>query len=157
MNHDAALVVFSGGQDSTTCLFWAKKRFRKVYALSFLYGQKHEREVELARVIAEKAEVDFHVMDVSFVYKIHCFLFGHAIVQLVIGQATDFHDEWKLCRFDKMNKGIKACRVGSFVHRAVFLLCFTDINQSGDDCFFTDVFLLVEVNGAHNTAIANVH
>ena len=67
MNHDAALEVFSGGQDSTTCLFWAKKRFRKVYALSFLYGQKHEREVELARVIAEKAEVDFHVMDVSFV------------------------------------------------------------------------------------------
>ena len=67
MNHDAALVVFSGGQDSTTCLFWAKKRFRKVYALSFLYGQKHEKEVELARVIAEKAEVDFHVMDVSFV------------------------------------------------------------------------------------------
>ena len=67
MNHDATLVVFSGGQDSTTCLFWAKKRFRKVYALSFLYGQKHEKEVELARAIAEKAEVDFHVMDVSFV------------------------------------------------------------------------------------------
>ena len=67
MNYDAALVVFSGGQDSTTCLFWAKKRFRKVYALSFLYGQKHEKEVELARAIAEKAEVDFHVMDVSFV------------------------------------------------------------------------------------------
>ena len=67
MNHDAALVVFSGGQDSTTCLFWAKKRFRKVYALSFLYGQKHEKEVELARAIAEKAGVDFHVMDVSFV------------------------------------------------------------------------------------------
>ena len=67
MNHDVALVVFSGGQDSTTCLFWAKKRFRKVYALSFLYGQKHEKEVELARAIAEKAEVDFHVMDVSFV------------------------------------------------------------------------------------------
>ena len=67
MNKDAALVVFSGGQDSTTCLFWAKKHFKKVYALSFLYGQKHVKEVELAREIASKAEVDFHVMDVSFI------------------------------------------------------------------------------------------
>ena len=60
-------MVFSGGQDSTTCLFWAKKHFRKVYALSFIYGQKHEKEVELARAIAEKAGVDFHAMDVSFI------------------------------------------------------------------------------------------
>lgn len=67
MTHDSALVVFSGGQDSTTCLFWAKKHFKKVYALSFIYGQKHEKEVELARAIAKKADVDFHVMDVSFI------------------------------------------------------------------------------------------
>ena len=46
MNKESALVVFSGGQDSTTCLFWAKRNFKKVYALSFLYGQKHEKEVE---------------------------------------------------------------------------------------------------------------
>lgn len=67
MNNEAALVVFSGGQDSTTCLFWAKKHFKKVYALSFIYGQKHVKEVELARSIAEKAEVEFEVMDVSFI------------------------------------------------------------------------------------------
>ena len=67
MNKDAALVVLSGGQDSTTCLFWSKKHFKKVYALSFLYGQKHVKEVELAREIARKAGVDFHVMDVSFI------------------------------------------------------------------------------------------
>ena len=67
MNNEAALVVFSGGQDSTTCLFWAKKHFKKVYALSFLYGQKHEKEVELAREIARKAGVEFEVMDVSFI------------------------------------------------------------------------------------------
>lgn len=67
MNNEAALVVFSGGQDSTTCLFWAKKRFKKVYALSFIYGQKHVKEVELARSIAEKVEVEFDVMDVSFI------------------------------------------------------------------------------------------
>ena len=39
MNREAALVVFSGGQDSTTCLFWAKRNFKKVYALSFLYAE----------------------------------------------------------------------------------------------------------------------
>ena len=67
MNRDTALVVFSGGQDSTTCLFWAKREFKKVYALSFLYGQKHQKEVDLARAIARKAGVEFEVMDVSFI------------------------------------------------------------------------------------------
>lgn len=67
MNKEEALVVFSGGQDSTTCLFWAKKHFKKVVALSFLYGQKHQKEVELARTISQEAGVEFHVMDVSFI------------------------------------------------------------------------------------------
>ncbi len=67
INKNTALVVFSGGQDSTTCLFWAKKHFEKVYALSFIYGQKHVKEVELAKNIAKKAGVEFEVMDVSFI------------------------------------------------------------------------------------------
>ncbi len=67
MNHETALVVFSGGQDSTTCLFWAKKHFKKVYALSFVYGQKHQQEVEIARTIAREADVEFEAMDVSFI------------------------------------------------------------------------------------------
>ena len=36
-----ALVVLSGGQDSTTCLFWALREFDEVFALGFTYGQKH--------------------------------------------------------------------------------------------------------------------
>lgn len=67
MIDDKVLVVFSGGQDSTTCLFWAKREFKEVYALSFRYGQKHEIEVELARKIAEKAKVPFEVMDIPLV------------------------------------------------------------------------------------------
>ena len=67
MINQTVLVVFSGGQDSTTCLFWAKKKFKEVYALSFVYGQKHVKEVELARKIARKADVHFDVMDVSFI------------------------------------------------------------------------------------------
>lgn len=65
MNKETALVVFSGGQDSTTCLFWAIKHFRRVQALTFIYGQKHVAEVDIARSIAEGAGVEWHSMDVS--------------------------------------------------------------------------------------------
>lgn len=67
LSKDKAVVLFSGGQDSTTCLFWALKHFRKVYALSFLYGQKHADECRLARHIADRAGVDFHLMDAGFI------------------------------------------------------------------------------------------
>ena len=67
MNNERVLVVFSGGQDSTTCLYWAKHRFKEVYALSFLYGQKHKKEVEFAREIARKAKVHFDVLDVPLI------------------------------------------------------------------------------------------
>ena len=67
LSKDKAVVVFSGGQDSTTCLFWAKMHFNEVYVLSFRYGQKHEQEVELAQKIAAKAGVEFAVMDLDFI------------------------------------------------------------------------------------------
>lgn len=61
----SALVLFSGGQDSTTCLFWAKQQFEKVVALGFRYGQKHDVELKQASLIAEKANVPFHVIDIT--------------------------------------------------------------------------------------------
>lgn len=61
----SALVLFSGGQDSTTCLFWAKTQFEKVEAIGFKYGQKHEVELEQAKIIAEKAEVPLHITDIT--------------------------------------------------------------------------------------------
>ena len=67
MNKETALIVFSGGQDSTTCLFWAKKHFRSVEALTFSYGQRHAVEVQMAEKIARKADVPWHHMDVSFI------------------------------------------------------------------------------------------
>ena len=70
VNKEKVLVVFSGGQDSTTCLYWAKKHFKEVHALTFKYGQKHVQEVDVARSIAQKAGVDWDVMDVSFISKI---------------------------------------------------------------------------------------
>ena len=70
MNNTSALVVFSGGQDSTTCLFWAKKHFAKVHALSFLYGQKHQLEVEIAGSLAREAGVEWECLDVSFISRL---------------------------------------------------------------------------------------
>ncbi len=60
-----ALVVFSGGQDSTTCLYWALKHFKEVHTVTFAYGQKHAVEIEAARQIAEKAGTDFHLTDIT--------------------------------------------------------------------------------------------
>lgn len=48
-----ALVVFSGGQDSTTCLGWAKNRFDYIETITFDYGQKHRVEIAQAQKIAE--------------------------------------------------------------------------------------------------------
>lgn len=64
-NKEAALVVFSGGQDSTTCLLWAMKRYREVIAVSFDYGQRHKAELSCAKEITDRLHVEWHVMDMS--------------------------------------------------------------------------------------------
>lgn len=64
------MVVLSGGQDSTTCLFWAKKCFDEVHAITFNYGQKHIREIEAAKKVAEMAGIASHqVVDVPNILK----------------------------------------------------------------------------------------
>lgn len=60
--NEKALVLLSGGQDSTTCLYWAKKQFKEVSALSIYYGQKHRREIANAESIARLAEVKQEVL-----------------------------------------------------------------------------------------------
>ncbi|SDI90381.1 7-cyano-7-deazaguanine synthase QueC [Natribacillus halophilus] len=65
MKQGSAVVVFSGGQDSTTCLFWALERFEKVYAVTFAYGQRHDKEIEVAREIAHDVGVEHTVLDMS--------------------------------------------------------------------------------------------
>ena len=64
-NKKEAVVVFSGGQDSTTCLLWALDRYEHVVAVSFDYGQKHKAELICAKEIADKFGVELQVMDMS--------------------------------------------------------------------------------------------
>jgi 7-cyano-7-deazaguanine synthase len=65
-----ALVLFSGGQDSTTCLFWAKQQFRNIHALCFAYGQRHSQEVENARRIAKMAGAPFRLLDAGIISRL---------------------------------------------------------------------------------------
>ncbi|MBN2794951.1 MAG: 7-cyano-7-deazaguanine synthase QueC [Clostridia bacterium] len=65
VNKKSAIVVFSGGQDSTTCLFWAKKRYEEVIAVSFDYGQRHAFELECAKDICKKYEVEHHILNLD--------------------------------------------------------------------------------------------
>jgi 7-cyano-7-deazaguanine synthase len=60
-----ALVVFSGGQDSTTCLYWAINRYSKVVALTFSYGQRHSIEIDQAKTIAALAGIEHQILDLS--------------------------------------------------------------------------------------------
>ena len=65
MNKEKAIVVFSGGQDSTTCLLWALKQFDEVEAVTFNYGQRHALELQCAADIAKELGVKHHVLDMS--------------------------------------------------------------------------------------------
>lgn len=65
--NDDALVLFSGGQDSTTCLYWAKRQFANVNALCFSYGQRHSEEIRNAERIARIANVPFQVLDAGII------------------------------------------------------------------------------------------
>ena len=48
-----ALVLFSGGQDSATSLYWAIKKFNKIYTITFDYGQKHQKEIDAAAELVD--------------------------------------------------------------------------------------------------------
>lgn len=60
-----ALILFSGGQDSTTCLYWAKKNFSDIYAVGFKYGQKHINEIEAAKKICNRENINYKIFDIE--------------------------------------------------------------------------------------------
>ncbi|MCH5267784.1 MAG: 7-cyano-7-deazaguanine synthase QueC [Lachnospiraceae bacterium] len=65
-----AMVLFSGGVDSTTCLGMAIERYGRenVAALTISYGQKHIREIEAAKAIAKYYEVEYLSLDMQKIF-----------------------------------------------------------------------------------------
>jgi 7-cyano-7-deazaguanine synthase len=59
------MVLFSGGQDSTTCLLQALRQYKKVVAVSVNYGQRHVQELICAKSIAESLGAEHHILDMS--------------------------------------------------------------------------------------------
>lgn len=71
-NRQQAVVVFSGGQDSTTCLIQAIRQYGRenVQAISFQYGQRHAIELERARWVAQDLGVRHIVLDLSLMQQV---------------------------------------------------------------------------------------
>ncbi len=65
MERESCLVIFSGGIDSTTCLYWALNKFRRVQAITFDYGQRHSIEVKFARKIAQKLGIKHKIFKID--------------------------------------------------------------------------------------------
>ena len=63
-----ALVVFSGGQDSTTCLLKARTQYDEVIAVSFFYSQKHATELLRAQSICDELGVPLKIIDLTNIF-----------------------------------------------------------------------------------------
>ena len=82
-----ALVLLSGGVDSTTCLALAKEKYGdNVIALSMSYGQKHQKELQAAQAIAAFYHVELLRMDLAQI-------FAHSDCSLLQGSAEDIPHE----------------------------------------------------------------
>jgi 7-cyano-7-deazaguanine synthase len=79
-----AVCLTSGGQDSTTCLFWARQRFHPLVALAFDYGQRHRLELEAAQAVCDLAAIPLTILPLD-------------ILRLLGGSALlDAHQEIRL-------------------------------------------------------------
>jgi len=84
-NRERAMVLFSGGVDSTTCLAMAIERFGKeqVIPLSVAYGQKHEKELAAARRILDYYQLDGITLDLTTIFTYsNCSLLSHSAEKL---------------------------------------------------------------------------
>lgn len=69
MEKSKAVILLSGGLDSTTTLYYAKSRGYQAYALIFDYGQRHQREIKSAVAVTKKAKIPYQIIKISFPWK----------------------------------------------------------------------------------------
>lgn len=87
-----ALVLFSGGVDSTTCLGLAIDKYGKenVIALSISYGQKHSKEVEASRKIAAYYQIEYIYLDLAKIFEYsECCLLDHSKQEIPKGDYSN--------------------------------------------------------------------
>lgn len=63
--HSTGYLLLSGGQDSFAAGLWAKERFKKIYALSMIYEQKHIKELDYAKTAANYLNADHQMIDIG--------------------------------------------------------------------------------------------
>ena len=151
MKRQSALVVFSGGQDSTTCLFWALKHYETVELVTFAYGQRHSLEIEVAKEIAQEQGLKHHVLDMSLLGQIteNAFtgvcetdfsgypdcrdVFVKSLnVTLNLAMAYDFVIQTPLMWLDKAETWALADQLGAFDYvREKTLTCYNGIIGTG--------------------------
>lgn len=68
---DKAVVILSGGPDSVTVAYWAKKQGFDVYGLTFNYGQKAQIEINIAEEIAKELGINHRIVDISTLSEIY--------------------------------------------------------------------------------------
>lgn len=68
---DKAVVILSGGPDSVTVAYWAKKQSYDVYGLTFNYGQKAQIEIKIAKELAKEPGINHRIVDISTLSEIY--------------------------------------------------------------------------------------
>lgn len=130
-----AVVVFSGGMDSTTLLWQTKKRHDAVRALSFDYGQRHKVELEYAKRLAKTADVPWDLIDMSSLAK---HLKGSSQTDIAMevphGHYTD--ESMKLTVVPNRNMIMLAAAVGYAIGHGYGKVCFAA--HSGDHDIYPD-------------------
>ena len=161
MKDEKAVVIFSGGQDSTTCLFWSIEKFGKdnVMAVSFSYGQRHFAELEAATNICGENAIRHLILPIDiysrleavpFMNEVQCSLLNN---DLEIKQESDSDFPNSFVPYRNLLFLINAAIAAKFFGAKNIVIGVSQIDYSGyPDCREE---LICETQGLLRTAMGN--